>query len=88
MDIIAFITNPQNFGVLIMLIISAVFLWYCFAIFYHFIRFGVGVKPKLLALIFLGGSFIFAALLWWAYRQMDWLLVLQKIKDILLFLKP
>ena len=78
----------ETIGSIIILIVGVVFVWYCFAIFYHFIRFGVGVKPKLLALIFLGGSFIFAALLWWAYKQMDWLLVLQKIKDILLFLKP
>lgn len=88
MDIIGFITNPQNFGFLLMLVAVVIFLWYVFAIFYHFIRFGVGVKPKLLALIFLGGCFIFAVLLWWAYKQLNWLSIFQKIKDILLFLKP
>ena len=48
-----------SFFVLVILIIATIaYLWFTFAIVYHLIRFGIGNRPKAIALVFLAGSFI------------------------------
>ena len=48
-----------SFFVLIILIVATIaYLWFTFAIVYHLIRFGIGHRPKAVALVFLAGSFI------------------------------
>lgn len=49
-------TLPIQF---ILIILFSLFFWsFCFIIFYHLIRFGVGTQPKKLAAIFLIGSVV------------------------------
>jgi len=48
------------------------YLWYTFSIVYHFIRFGIGAKPKTLAFVFFTGSFILVGLSLYAYSQINW----------------
>lgn len=48
-----------SFAVIIILVIATIaYLWFTFAIVYHLIRFGIGSRPKAIALVFLIGSFI------------------------------
>lgn len=54
------------------LIVLAFFIWYAFAIIYHFIRFGVGTTPKILALVFFIGSFLLFAFPVTAYFKVNW----------------
>jgi hypothetical protein len=46
------------FIVIILIVATIVYLWFTFAIVYHLIRFGIGNRPKAIALVFLTGSFI------------------------------
>jgi hypothetical protein len=57
--------------------ILLIYLWFVFLIFYHFVRFGIGVEPKRVAFFFLLGSFLFFLLLIFGYSFTDW----QKIKS-------
>jgi len=57
----------------------AVYLWYTFAIIYHLLRFGIGIKPKLLAFVFLVGSFVLFLMTVNAYSKVDWPSLLSKI---------
>ncbi|MBU4298797.1 hypothetical protein KJ636_02040 [Patescibacteria group bacterium] len=70
-------------GIILILtfIISVLYLWYVFAIIYHLIRFGVGVKPKFLALFFFIGSFLLLILAILAYSQVNWEEILKFISD-------
>jgi len=81
MDILNFLNNPQNWGFVLLIIIAAVFLLYGFFIFYHFIRFGVGGRAKVLALVFFIGACVFSAVIFTAYQKIDWSAILQSIKD-------
>ena len=46
------------FVVIILFVATIAYLWFTFAIVYHLIRFGIGSRPKMIALVFLIGSFI------------------------------
>ena len=73
----------DNYGDLIsmigFLIILIAYLWYCFAIIYHFLRFGIGTNPKILAMVFFIGSFILFALVLNAYSEVNWISIIDKI---------
>ncbi len=72
-------SNGVTISLVIFLIILAIYLWYGFSIIYHLIRFGVGVKPKILALVFFLGSFVLFTILLALYRQIDWPEIFQNI---------
>lgn len=42
-------------------IVFLAYLWVVFSIVYHFLRFGIGMQPKKLALVFLAGSILLFA---------------------------
>jgi len=88
MDILNFLSNPQNWGFVLLIIIAAVFLLYGFFIFYHFIRFGIGGRTKVLALVFFIGACFFSAVVFTTYQKVDWSALLQAIKDALPDIKP
>ncbi|MDD5146657.1 MAG: hypothetical protein PHN39_02870 [Candidatus Pacebacteria bacterium] len=74
------ITNNGSLISLIgFLVILILYLWYTFAIVYHFVRFGVGVRPKVLAFVFLVGSFILFVLMVDAYFTVDWTSLIETI---------
>jgi hypothetical protein len=74
------ITNNSSLISLIgFLVILVLYLWYTFAIVYHFVRFGVGIRPKILAFVFFVGSFVLFALVVNAYFSVDWASLIEKI---------
>lgn len=68
----SFFENGISLPLIVFLVILAIYIWYAFCIIYHFIRFGIGVKPKILALFFFLGSFFFFAVILILYRQINW----------------
>ena len=88
MDILNFLSNPQNWGFVLLVVIAAIFLLYGFFIFYHFIRFGVGGKTKVLALVFFIGACFFSAVILAAYQKVDWTAIFQAMKNSLPNIKP
>ncbi|PIV46764.1 hypothetical protein COS21_03675 [bacterium (Candidatus Gribaldobacteria) CG02_land_8_20_14_3_00_41_15] len=88
MDILNFLSNAQNWGLVLLIIIGAVFFLYSFVIFYHFIRFGVGGRTKVLALIFFIGVCLLSAVTLIAYQKVNWLAILEAIKNALPNIKP
>jgi len=86
--ILNFLNNPQNLGLVLLVIIAAVFLLYGFFIFYHFIRFGVGGRPKVLALIFFIGACLLSAVIFAAYQKVDWTAIYQALKSALPHINP
>ncbi|MDD5750354.1 MAG: hypothetical protein PHU56_01750 [Candidatus Pacebacteria bacterium] len=87
-EILNYLSNPHNIGLALLIVMAAVFLLYGFFIFYHFIRFGVGGKPKILALVFFIGACFLSAITLVAYQKVDWAYVYQAIKDALHVVKP
>ena len=67
-----------NTPLIIFSIIIGAYLWYTFSIIYHLIRFGVGRDPKVLALIFLIGSFGLFIITLVLYFNIDWKETLQQ----------
>jgi RsiW-degrading membrane proteinase PrsW (M82 family) len=57
---------------LIFALVFIVYLWYTFAIIYHFIRFGIGAEPKKIAFMFLVGSFVLFVIAAFAFSQVEW----------------
>jgi len=47
-----------NILLILIFLVIAIYLWYVFCIIYHFIRFGIGKLPKIMALIFFILSFV------------------------------
>ena len=88
MDILNFLSNAQNWGLILLIIIGAVFFLYSFFIFYHFIRFGVGGRTKVLALVFFVGVCLLSAITLVTYQKIDWLNIWQTIKNALPNIKP
>ena len=73
-----FLTDGKfNIALVLLGIILAFYLWYTFAIVYHLIRFGVGIKPKTIALIFFVGSIFLFSLAIIIYTQINWATILQ-----------
>jgi hypothetical protein len=62
----------MSIPLILALIISLLYLWYVFSIIYHLIRFGIGVEPKLLALVFFIGSVLLFVLALFALSQINW----------------
>lgn len=71
--------NGINLSLILFAIALIVYIWYSFAIIYHLIRFGIGVKPKMIALTFFIGSFLLFTLIIVVYRQVPWLEIGQNI---------
>ena len=65
----------SNFHIqsIIFVIVLGFFVWYAFSIIYHFIRFGIGITTKILALIFFIGSLFLFTTSILMYSQIDWL---------------
>jgi hypothetical protein len=61
-----------NLALLFFLVIAGFHLWYAFGILYHLLRFGIGVVPKLLALVFFLGSILAAIIVFLAFNLVDW----------------
>lgn len=58
------------------------FYWiYSFFIVYHLVRFGIGVKPKIIAFIFLMGAFLLFATFVYAAASTDWTDLFSRIID-------
>lgn len=56
----------------VLLISVSVFYWiYVFVVIYHLVRFGIGLTPKILALIFLAGSVMFFTTALVLYYRVD-----------------
>lgn len=66
---------------------AAINLWYVFAIIYHLIRFGIGVKPKIIALFFFICSSIFFLVVFTMFNLVDWQDILNKLVNFVNFLK-
>jgi len=68
---------------IIFILIALVYFWFVFIIIYHLIRFGIGVKPKMLALFFFLGSLLLFGLAIWAWSQVNWEEIFTLIKNYL-----
>lgn len=57
-----------------LLFLLFVFTWslYAFFILYHFIRFGIGRQPKILAFWFLAGGFVFLLIMTATFLNINW----------------
>lgn len=77
--ILFFLNTDTRFSLVFFLIILGFYLWYAFSIVYHLIRFGIGTKPKILALIFFVGSVLLFSITIDAYNEVDWQYILEKI---------
>lgn len=64
--------NGINLSLILFIIALIIYIWYSFAIIYHLIRFGIGVKPKMIALIFFIGSLVLFTLTIAVYKQVPW----------------
>ncbi|MGB9609115.1 MAG: hypothetical protein ACPL3E_01935 [Minisyncoccia bacterium] len=63
-----------------------IFIWvlYAFFILYHFVRFGIGQQPKILAFWFLLGSFLFLSLMVGSFINIDWNNLKEYVSNFLL----
>jgi hypothetical protein len=59
-----------------------VWILYAFFILYHFIRFGIGRQPKVLAFWFLVGSFFILNMLAIAFFKVDWNNLIKNVSNI------
>jgi hypothetical protein len=64
------VDNLNLLGVLFVIVL-VFYIGYTFAIVYHLIRFGIGTKPKVAALVFFVGSMLLLILLFFTYYQLD-----------------
>ena len=71
-----------NIGLITLLIVLGIFVWYGFSIIYHLIRFGVGRGPKIAALAFFIGLIILSSAVIGAYNQIKWGDLLQYIQNL------
>ena len=72
---------------ILLLVIFAINFWYVFAIIYHLIRFGIGAKPKILALLFFICSSIFFLFVFTMFNLVDWQNILIKLVNFVNLLK-
>jgi len=68
-----------DLSLIIFLFILGFYLWYTFITIFHLVRFGVGKRPKILALIFFIGSFVLFGISVYSYFQIEWQGLFQKI---------
>ncbi|MCX6790905.1 MAG: hypothetical protein NTV62_01780 [Candidatus Gribaldobacteria bacterium] len=78
--ILDFSNNVALFASIGFLIVAVIFFWYAFAMVYHFLRFGIGAKPKILAFIFFVGFFILFTIFVDAYSNVSWIDLLDRFK--------
>jgi hypothetical protein len=67
--------------------VFAINLWYVFAIIYHLIRFGIGVNPKIMALLFFIGSIVFFLIVFLMFNLVEWQNILNMLVNFVNFLK-
>lgn len=70
--IIQYFLNGNILPLLFFAFVLVFFIWYAFAIIYHLIRFGIGVTPKIIALIFLAGSLALFNAVMISYTRVNW----------------
>ncbi|MBU0476458.1 hypothetical protein KKB68_00370 [Patescibacteria group bacterium] len=80
-QITLFFDNTFNIFLVLFLIILGFYLWNAFCIIYHLLRFGIGVTPKILALIFFAGSILLFSIVITSYAQVDWQDILSQLPD-------
>ncbi|MBP9821963.1 MAG: hypothetical protein KBC81_00730 [Candidatus Pacebacteria bacterium] len=73
------IINSIPFGLIALILFSLAYWVPSFFVTYHLTRFGIGIRPKLIALIFFGGSVIFFTLFVISINRLDLSLVAQQI---------
>ena len=78
-----FTFSGEQISFIFFLIALVLFLWYSFVIIYHFIRFGIGKTPKVLALLFFVSSFLLSAATVFAYTRIDWTKILHSLQALL-----
>lgn len=77
-----------NYAPIVLAIVSVFYWIYVFVMIYHLVRFGVGLAPKILALVFLAGSVMFFTLTLILYIRVDFDGLLANIKVDNLFKLP
>ncbi len=60
-----------NFAAMLFVFIFLIYWTYVFVIIYHLVRFGVGPKPKLFAMIFLAGAVILFTAAIYSFSRVD-----------------
>jgi hypothetical protein len=65
------IFNGINLPLILLAVSICFYVAYVFAILYHLIRFGIGAKPKLTALIFFAGSVLLLMIILGTYNVLD-----------------
>jgi len=60
-----------NFAAILFAFIFLIYWTYVFVIIYHLVRFGVGPKPKLFAMIFLAGAVILFTAAIYSFSRVD-----------------
>jgi len=73
----------QNIQDIILGVAVLVYLWYVFIIVYHLIRFGIGVHPKVVVLVFFLISIFLLMLSLWAWSRVNWDQLFDLIKKFL-----
>lgn len=79
-----------NFLPLLIIVVILIYLWYVFTIVYHFIRFGIGRLPKIVALVFFIISIfilIISIFLLLYFGRISQNIILEKIINVSNFLK-
>jgi uncharacterized paraquat-inducible protein A len=82
-QIILFFSDGYHLALMFFLAVVAIHLWYAFSIIYHLIRFGIGVAPKVMALIFFLGSVLFLIVVFYIFNTIDWQAVFDQICQFL-----
>lgn len=65
------------------IILFAIFIWYTFVMIYHLIRFGIGTKPKIFALVFFIGAVLLLIITIDAYKKITWEEMFSFIRNII-----
>ena len=71
LDQIENIFSSINFAAIFFSFVFLIYWGYVFVIIYHLVRFGVGPKPKLFAMIFLAGAVILFTTALYTYARVD-----------------
>lgn len=74
------IFDKINFAAILFSFVFLIYWIYVFVIIYHLVRFGIGPKPKLFALIFLAGAVILFTTSIFSFGQIDFTDIFEKLK--------
>jgi hypothetical protein len=82
-QIVLFLSDGYHLALILFLVVVAIHLWYAFSIIYHLIRFGIGVAPKVMALMFFLGSVLALIIIFYIFNTIDWQAVFDQICQFL-----